>query len=158
MDHWKHIWLVSKGSIPVLTQWVKDPALPWAVVQVEDMAQILCCCGCGIGQQLWLWFNPSQRTCICCKYSPKRQKKRKKPSWNICSNYWIFQLAFFYSFALTLCYLDKLILPSFHWSLVNFSLLLSLLLSLLPTEEVIITYLFDYSNMKFSYLSISLNT
>ena len=30
------------GLIPDLAQWVKDPALPWS-----DMAQILCCCGCG---------------------------------------------------------------------------------------------------------------
>ena len=37
------------GSIPSLAQWVKDPALLWAVVWVADMAQILYCCGCGIG-------------------------------------------------------------------------------------------------------------
>ena len=28
------------GSIPSLTQWVGDPALPWAVVQVANMAPI----------------------------------------------------------------------------------------------------------------------
>ena len=28
------------GLIPVLAQWVKDPALPWTVVYVKDMAQI----------------------------------------------------------------------------------------------------------------------
>ena len=38
------------GSLPGLTQWVKDLALQQAVVQVTDTAQILC--GCGLGQQL----------------------------------------------------------------------------------------------------------
>ena len=37
------------GSILGPTQWVKVP-----VLQVTDMAQILCCCGCGVGQQLQL--------------------------------------------------------------------------------------------------------
>ena len=46
------------GSIPALAQWVKDLALPWAVVQVAYTARIPCCCGCGIGWQLQLWFNP----------------------------------------------------------------------------------------------------
>ena len=45
------------GSIPGLTQGVKDPALPWPVVQVADMAKIWHCCGFGVGQQLYLWFN-----------------------------------------------------------------------------------------------------
>ena len=40
------------GSVPGLNQWVKDPALTQAVVQVADAAQFLCCCGCGVGQQL----------------------------------------------------------------------------------------------------------
>ena len=46
------------GSISVLTQWVKDLALPCAVVYVTDMAQIWCHCGCWIGQQLQLQFDP----------------------------------------------------------------------------------------------------
>ena len=40
------------GSVPGLPQWTKDTVLPGATVQVTDAAQILCCCGCGIGQQL----------------------------------------------------------------------------------------------------------
>ena len=30
------------GFIPGLTQWVKDPVLPWVVVQVADKAWIQC--------------------------------------------------------------------------------------------------------------------
>ena len=66
------------GSIPGLTQWVKDPALLWAVVQVTDAAWIWCYCGCGVGQQLQLQFN-------CLAWEPpyargvalKRQKKNE---------------------------------------------------------------------------------
>ena len=38
-------------SIPGLTQWVKDLALPWAVMQVADAARIWHCCGCDEGPQ-----------------------------------------------------------------------------------------------------------
>ena len=40
------------GSIPGLTQWVKDPAL------LADMARIPRCCGCGVDLKLQLQFNP----------------------------------------------------------------------------------------------------
>ena len=35
-----------------LAQWVKDPALPCAMVQVADVAQIWHYCGLVVGQQL----------------------------------------------------------------------------------------------------------
>ena len=46
------------GSTPGLTQWVKDPELPWAVVQVKEAVRILCCCDSGVGGQLQLWLDP----------------------------------------------------------------------------------------------------
>ena len=41
----------DSGLIPGLTQWVKDLALPWAVVQATDAAPILCCCGSGVARE-----------------------------------------------------------------------------------------------------------
>ena len=42
------------------------------------MAQILRCCGCGVGQQLQLQFHPRLGTSIYQGCSPKKQKKKKK--------------------------------------------------------------------------------
>ena len=46
------------GLIAGLIQWGKDPALPWAVVEIPDAAPIPRYCGCGVGQQLQLRFDP----------------------------------------------------------------------------------------------------
>ena len=46
------------GSIPGLAQWVTDLALPQGAAQVEEVAQILSCCGCGVGWQLQLQLDP----------------------------------------------------------------------------------------------------
>ena len=46
------------GLISGLAQWVKDLVLVGAVVQVADVAQILCYCGCGVGLKLQLRFDP----------------------------------------------------------------------------------------------------
>ena len=48
----------EEDSIPGLTQWVKDLALPQAVAQAADAAQIWRGCGCGCGRQLQLRFDP----------------------------------------------------------------------------------------------------
>ena len=40
--------------IPGLSQRVKDPALPRAVVSVTDAARLWHCCDCGVGPQLQL--------------------------------------------------------------------------------------------------------
>ena len=42
------------GSIPGLTQWIEDPVLQQAAVQVADATQISCCWRRGIGWQLQL--------------------------------------------------------------------------------------------------------
>ena len=47
------------NSIPRLAQWVKYLALLQAVVDVADVAWILYCCGCVVGQQLQLQLTPS---------------------------------------------------------------------------------------------------
>ena len=44
----------AAGLIPSLAQWVKDPALLWAVVWVAGVVQIWCCCGSGVDRRLQL--------------------------------------------------------------------------------------------------------
>ena len=44
--------------IPGPTQWVKDLVLPWAAVQVTDVAQIWCCYGCCVDWPLQLRSDP----------------------------------------------------------------------------------------------------
>ena len=62
--------------IPGLAQWIRDPALPWAVVEIEDAAQIWCGYGCGIGWQ-GSDLTPSLGTFISCWCGTKKQKQNK---------------------------------------------------------------------------------
>ena len=66
------------GLVPGLTQWVKDPALPLAVVQFADTTQLPCCCGSGIGHGYSSKWIPSLGTSICCGCAPKKKKRKKK--------------------------------------------------------------------------------
>ena len=62
------------GSIPGLAQWVKDLAVPWAVAQVTDAAQIWHCRAVVYVSTCSSNLTPSLRTCICCSYVPEKQK------------------------------------------------------------------------------------
>ena len=46
------------GSIPGLAQWVKGSGVAASPGVGHSMAQIWCCCGCGVGQWLQLQFDP----------------------------------------------------------------------------------------------------
>ena len=49
-----------------LAQWVKDPALPQATMEITDAAQIPCCCGSGVDGSYHSNLTPSLGTSICC--------------------------------------------------------------------------------------------
>ena len=66
------------GLIPGLTQWVGDPALSLAVVQVAESAQIWCCCGSGISWWLQLQLDPQPGNLHMPWEWPQKRKKKKK--------------------------------------------------------------------------------
>ena len=66
------------GSIPGLTLWVKNLALPQAAVKITDTARIPCCHGCGVGWQLSSDSTPGMGTSICGGSVLKEEKKTTK--------------------------------------------------------------------------------
>ena len=64
------------GSIPGLTQWVKDPALLWCRSQTRLRSHVAVAvavasrCGCD--------STPSLGTSICLRFDPKKTKQNKK--------------------------------------------------------------------------------
>ena len=64
------------GSIPGLTQCVKDPVWPQAAVQVTDVARTCCCHGCGVGQQLQLQFDPQPGNFYMLQVWPEKEKEK----------------------------------------------------------------------------------
>ena len=65
-------------STPGLAQWVKDLALPQAVLWVADAAQIWCYCVCGIGPSCSFYLIPGPATSTCCGCGHKRRKIKNK--------------------------------------------------------------------------------
>ena len=61
--------------IPGLPQGVKDLTFPQAAAWVTDAARVWHCCGCVVGLQLQLQFNPGLGTSICCRCGCKKKKK-----------------------------------------------------------------------------------
>ena len=45
----------KKKRVPIVAQWVKNPA---SIHKVSHVAWIPCCCGCGVDQQVQLQFDP----------------------------------------------------------------------------------------------------
>ena len=66
------------GSIPGLAQWTKDLVLPRAEVQVADVAQILRCCGSGVGWRLQLQLDPQPGNLHVLQEQPKELQRAKK--------------------------------------------------------------------------------
>ena len=66
------------GSIPGLSQWDQDLALPRAVVYVADVARIPHCCSCGVGLAATALIRPPAREPPYAAGAVLEKAKRKK--------------------------------------------------------------------------------
>ena len=73
----------DSGSIPGLTQWVKDPTLPQAVAQVADVAQIQYCCGLLQAGNCSSYSTPRLGTSICRRCGLKKENKKDSLDLNL---------------------------------------------------------------------------
>ena len=62
----------DSGSIPGLTQLIKDPTLLQTATKVKDAAWIWRDCGCGCSSNL----TPTLGTSTCHRCGPKKEKKK----------------------------------------------------------------------------------
>ena len=70
------------GLTSGLSQWGKDPALPWAVVLVADAARIWRCSGSGEGWQLQLRLDPQPGNLHMPRVWPYEEKRQKNKNTN----------------------------------------------------------------------------
>ena len=62
------------GSIPGLSQWIKESGIAVSYGVGLRHSLIQHCCGCGVGGKLQLQFNPSLWTSICCGCDLKKRE------------------------------------------------------------------------------------
>ena len=66
------------GLIPGLAQWVKDLVLMLAVVQVQQQLGSCAAVAMAVAGNCSSDATPSLGTSICCRYGPKKQKRKIK--------------------------------------------------------------------------------
>ena len=70
----RHCFCEDASSIPGLTRWVEDLALTQAEVWVTDVAQILCCHGCGVGLSCSSQLTPGPKLPCAAGVALKKKK------------------------------------------------------------------------------------
>ena len=73
LAQWKRIWLGSMRT-HIRTLASLSGLRIWCCRELWSQMQLWYCCGCGVGWQLQLWFDPSPGISICAGFSPKKKK------------------------------------------------------------------------------------